>query len=171
MLSYVIVCYATIFKKKNLNESFLGINSMNNKNDFISLVIVMHINIHCKSHTAFTQVTNKTHGPLIKCNMKAKTWNSCNTRYRINRFNNYILALFRASNRVKPTYIFIIIVNVKFLKANTFWLNTFSFNRNVWSGDGLGLVALFIINYSCRCSGNVHIFDVSRLRINVKGLK
>lgn len=54
------------FSKKNLNESFFGINSMNNKNDFISLVIVMHINIHFKSHTASTQVTNKTHGPLIK---------------------------------------------------------------------------------------------------------
>lgn len=123
-LRFAQLCHRMLcnnFQKKNLNESFFGINSMNNKNDFISLVIVMHINIHCKSHTAFTQVTNKTHGPLIKCNMKAKTWNSCNTRYRINRFNNYILAIFRASNRVKPTYIFILIVNVKFLKANTFW--------------------------------------------------
>lgn len=76
-LRFAQLCHRMLcnnFQKKKLNESFFGINSMNNKNDFISLVIVMHINIHCKSHTAFTQVTNKTHGPLIKCNMKAKTW-------------------------------------------------------------------------------------------------
>lgn len=39
--------------------------SQNIINDFISLVIIMHMKINCKNHTAVTQVTNKARGPLV----------------------------------------------------------------------------------------------------------
>lgn len=35
------------------------------KNEFISPLITMHMIIHCKSHTAVNQVTNKAPGPLV----------------------------------------------------------------------------------------------------------
>lgn len=37
----------------------------NNKTDLITPVIIIHINIHCKSHTAVTQVTDSAQGPLV----------------------------------------------------------------------------------------------------------
>lgn len=37
----------------------------NNKTDLITPVIIIHINIHCKSHTAVTQVTDTAQGPLV----------------------------------------------------------------------------------------------------------
>lgn len=44
-------------------RKFIGFRNL--KNDFISPIIRMHMNIHCKSYTAVTQVTNKAHGPLV----------------------------------------------------------------------------------------------------------
>lgn len=35
------------------------------KNDFISPVIIMHMNVHYKSHTAVTKVTDKAQGPVV----------------------------------------------------------------------------------------------------------
>lgn len=35
------------------------------KNDFISPIIIMDMNIHFKSHTAVTQVIEKAHAPLV----------------------------------------------------------------------------------------------------------
>lgn len=37
----------------------------NNKTDLITPVIIIHINIHCKSHTAVTQLTDTAQGPLV----------------------------------------------------------------------------------------------------------
>lgn len=35
------------------------------KNDFISPVFLMPMNMHCESHTAVTQMTDKAHGPFF----------------------------------------------------------------------------------------------------------
>lgn len=66
MFNYVTVRNATIFHFFfRIYKDFWIKQFWNNKTDLITPVIIIHINIHCKSHTAVTQVTDTAQGPLV----------------------------------------------------------------------------------------------------------
>lgn len=67
LITYVTVRNATIFNFFffRIYKDFWIKQFWNNKTDLITPVIIIHINIHCKSHTAVTQVTDTAQGPLV----------------------------------------------------------------------------------------------------------